>query len=101
MLDILRIREYKGCGECELCTNDGCIGIKTPVKVTFLKPQLADDWGHFVTVFEKDEVVKAEARFRDNTIYCISAKSNIYDDYEDFIFTENISVELITPEGEL
>lgn len=94
-MDILRVLKYRGCGKCKLCSNSGCAGEIVPVKITFLKPQVADDWGRMVTVFNKGDVVQGKARIKDNIVYCVTARSTIYDDYEDYIDTSNIKVELV------
>lgn len=93
----LVLKEYKGCGACALCGEKiDCKKIDVPVTITFNKSEKADDWGHFVTVFRKGETVKGYAVIKDNEVYCASAKSNIYEEYEDFIGLENVDIEIIS-----
>lgn len=92
----LILGDYKGCGACILCEEGiDCKKIHVPVEITFKKAQKADDWGRFVTVFSKDEKVTGKAVIRDNKVYCASAKSNIYEEYEDFISLENVEIKRI------
>ncbi|BDR73654.1 hypothetical protein K144316041_23620 [Clostridium tetani] len=91
----LVLKEFKGCGACELCKkNIDCKKLNVPVAITFNKSQKADDWGKFVTVFRKGETVKGYAVIKDNKVYCASAKSNIYEEYEDFIGLDNVDIEI-------
>lgn len=92
----LILREFKGCGACNLCKEEvDCKSFNTPISITFNKSQKADDWGRLVTVFSKGETVQGYAIIKDNEVYCASAKSNIYDEYEDFINLNNIDIEIL------
>ena len=92
----LVLKEFKGCGACELCKEDvNCKKFNVPVSITFNKAQKADDWGKFVTVFRNGEKVKGYAVIKDNKVYCASAKSNVYEGYEDFIQLENVNIKVI------
>lgn len=92
-MDKLVMKEYKGCGACKLCNkNIDCNKMHVPVKITFKKSQIADNWGKAVTVFEKGETVSGKAVIKDNVVYCIFAKSSIYKGYEDFIDLKDIGI---------
>lgn len=92
----MELKKYNGCGNCELCKQEvNCKDIHVPVNITFKKAEKADDWGRVVTVFKAGEAVQGEAVIKDNKVYCASARSNIYEGYEDFINTENADIELI------
>ena len=92
----LILREFNGCGGCKLRGTDiDCNSITVPVSITFNKPQKADNWGRLVTVFRKGETVKGDAVIKDNEVYCASAQSNIYEEYEDFIKLNNVDIEII------
>lgn len=91
----LILKEFKGCGACDLCKeNVDCKKMNVLVSITFNKSQKADDWGKLVIVFRKGETVKGYAVIKDNEIYCASAKSNIYKEYEDFIGLENVLIKV-------
>lgn len=95
-MDGLKIGNYTGCGNCVLCSDDcDCSKISVPVMITFLKSQQADNWGRFVTVFRQGEQVVGRAVIKDNLVYCASAESNIYENYEDFIFLNDVEIEEI------
>lgn len=92
----LKYMNYKGCGACELSKqNIDCKKIHVLVKITFKKAERADCWGRMVTVFRKGESVQGHAVIKDNKVYCASAASNLYEEYEDFVGLENIKVELV------
>ena len=95
-MDKLVMKEYRGCGACELCNkNIDCKKMQVPVKIKFKKSQRADNWGETVTVFEKGETVSGKAVIKDNVVCCISAKSSIYKGYEDFIDFKDIEIKKI------
>ena len=93
MSDLI-LQNFRGCGSCDL-VNEGCNcnNMITSVRIAFKKSQMADNWGRFVTVFSKGEEVIGTAIIKNNKVYCVSARSNIYEDYEDFISLEDIEVE--------
>lgn len=89
----LIIGRFRGCGACKLIEeNLECKKFFTQVEVAFKEAQMADNHGRLVTVFSKGEIVRGEAVIKDNIVYCVSAKSNIYGEYEDFIDLRNIEI---------
>lgn len=92
----LEVKEFKGCGNCELSGKDfDCVKNSILVNITFKNNEKADNWGKMVTVFRKGETVKGYAVVKDNVGYCVSAISNLYEGYEDFVSTDNVEVETI------
>lgn len=92
----LVFKEFNGCGLCDLRKEDcDCKKTDVEVEITFKKAQRADNWGTLVTVFSKGEKVKGRAVIKDNIIYCVSAKANTYEDYEDFVNTGNIDIKIL------
>lgn len=89
----LKYAVYEGCGRCKL--NGACKKFKEKVNITFTKGEFADNWGDFVRVFKAGENVQGEAVIKDNTVYCASAKSNIYTEYEDFIRINHVIIKPI------
>ena len=92
----VKCKKLNGCGKCELQgENCSCMDYSVPVNITFKNKEKADNWGHIVTVFNKGETVLGYAVIKDGIGYCASARSNIYDEYEDFINPDNAEIELI------
>lgn len=92
----LKYKNYEGCRDCELVgLNINCKKLHVPVTITFNKVEKSDCWGRMVTVFRAGESVKGDAVIKDNTVYCASAESNIYEGYYDYVDTKNIKVESI------
>lgn len=88
----LVIKEFKGCGLCEI--KGKCRGYKKNVNIKFNKSQKADNFGNFVTVFKKGDIVSGYATIKDNAVYCACAESNIYKGYCDFIKLEDIEISI-------
>lgn len=93
---MLELMGYEGCGGCEKCDNNfDCDANTKKVKITFKKPVKWDNCGKMVTAFRKGEVVEGKAVIDGNKVYCVSARSNIWD-VEDFVWTECIeNVEIV------
>ncbi len=89
---MLKIGKFNGCGNCPACKHDSCVGKEIPVTITFIKDEYADNCGRFVVVFRKGEKVKAMARVLDDTIHCVTAESNIYNGYSDYVSLDNVVV---------
>lgn len=95
-MDNLVFENFEGCGNCILRKEvSDCKKIHVPVEITFSKPQEADNWGRLVTVFDKDETIIGMAVIKNNKVYCVSAKSNIYEGYEDFIELKNVEIKIL------
>lgn len=84
---------FEGCGKCKL--NGACKEFRKKVSITFTKGELADNWGRIVRVFKAGETVKGEAVIKDNKVYCATAKSNIYPEYEDYVSINHTIIEPI------
>lgn len=92
----LVFENFEGCGTCILCKEvPNCKKIHVPVEITFTKPQKADNWGRLVIVFDKGEKINGMAVIKDNKVYCASAKSNICEEYEDFIELKNVEIKML------
>lgn len=89
----MKYLDYKGCGVCKL--NGSCKEYKQKVNILFKKSEKADNWGRIVTVFSKGEKVEGEAVIKEDKVYCATAKSNIYEEYEDFIGLNNVDIEIL------
>jgi hypothetical protein len=92
----LKYWNYSGCGNCKL--SGACKEFRKKVNITFTKDEKADCWGRFVTVFSKGEAVQGEAVIKEDKVYCASAQSTIYEEYEDFIGINNVIIELLEAE---
>ena len=90
----MELHNYQGCGPCPV--SDSCSGKDTPLQITFLQDQFADNWGRIVRVFRKGETVRGSGRLIDGTLYCATATNEMLE-YRDFIQLENIEV-VKTPE---
>lgn len=87
----LKYLKYSGCGNCKLA--GACKQFKKKVNITFTKGERADCWGRFVTVFRAGETVQGEAVIKDDKVYCATAQSTIYEEYDDFIGINHVIIE--------
>lgn len=94
----IEIKNFKGCYHCPLGEKGescNCMDYNVPVRITFTKNEKADYWGRIVTVFHKGEIVEGYAVIKDGIAYCVSAYTDAYGGYQDFIDPENADIELI------
>lgn len=89
----MKYKVYRGCGNCKFDGN--CRDFKKKVKATFTKGQYADCWGRRVRVFNPGEPITAEAVIKENTVYCMVAKSPIYKEYDDFVDLNHVIIEVM------
>lgn len=85
----MELHNYQGCGACPIVKD--CGDKNTPLQITFLQDQFADNWGRIVRVFRKGETVRGSGRIFNDTLYCATARNESLE-YSDFIQLENIEV---------
>ncbi len=92
---MFELKNYEGCGRCEKCVSGfDCKVHSVPVTIKFNKDVKWDYWGHMVTSFRKEDIVKGYAVIDNNKVYCASAESTVYGGVEDFIDLECVEIEL-------
>lgn len=87
-----KVRNWKGCGNCELCkAGIDCREFTREVRLEFIKNERWDNWGKMVTVFKKGTIVEGTAVVKDGMVYCASAEPPCYG-VADFVDLENIEI---------
>lgn len=89
----MKLNVLKGisCANCPLSGKD-CEQYKIDCKVKFKRDEKADNWGRMVTVFNKGDFVNGHAVLKDGKLYCVSAESDIYPDYTDFVDNQSVYI---------